>query len=207
VTYISQNEIEARASNLWRRHQLSIGFDAERLLDDLGLDLLWEKVADQPDGVVLGQLVPSEKLVVLNDEQRDRLEQNGGRQRRFTIAHEVGHWDLHSDAARSGTLSLFDGRRVLCREKSLHPVERQAEKFAAALLMPYDQLRSVLPGAPWRGWRTVYNLANRFVVTPTAMAVRLEELGWMHRDDAGLPVSGRKVAAGQGSLFPESGPR
>lgn len=204
MKYLPQKVIEARASEVWRRHGLSVGFDAERLLDDLGLDLLWEAIPDQADGVVLGQLVPTEHLVVLNEEQRERLEKDGGRQRRFTISHEVGHWDLHSDAARSGTLSLFDGRRVLCREESPHPIERQAEKFAAALLMPWDQLRSVLPGAPWRGWRNVYTLADRFVVTPTAMAVRLEELGWMHRDDHGMPVSGRKVPAGQGSLFPDT---
>jgi hypothetical protein len=201
MTFIPQDQIEARAAELWRQHGLSVGFDVERLLDDLGLDLLWESLPASDDGVVLGQLIPKEKLVVLNEAQRERLEQAGGRQRRYTVGHELGHWTLHSDAARSGTLSLFDGRRVLCRDKSAHPVERQAEKFAAALLMPREELRPALPVAPWRGWRHVYDLADRFVVTPTAMAVRLEELGWMHRDEDDVPSSGRRVPAGQGSLF------
>jgi Zn-dependent peptidase ImmA (M78 family) len=158
-------------------------------------------VDDNGEGEVLGQLVPDEKLVVLNERHRTRLEQKDGRQRRYTIGHEVGHWTLHSEAARSGTLSLFDGQRILCREKSQHPVERQAQKFAAALLMPRDQLLPMLPPAPWQGWRHVYRLADDFVVTPTAMMVRLEELRWAHRDEDGSPASGPKVAAGQESLF------
>ena len=125
-----------------------------------------------------------------------------GRQRRYTIGHEVGHWTLHSEAARSGTLSLFDGQRVLCRERSPHPAERQAEKFAAAPLMPREQLLGLPPTSPWRGWQPVYMLSDRFVVTPTAMAVRLEELDWMHRDAEGIPNSGPKVTPGQQSLFP-----
>lgn len=201
MTFIPQERIEARAADLWQQHGLVPGFDVERLLDELELDLLWEDVDDNAEGEVLGQLVPDEKLVVLNERHRARLEQKDGRQRRYTIGHEVGHWTLHSEAARSGTLSLFDGQRILCREKLQHPVERQAEKFAAALLMPRDQLLPMLPPAPWVGWRHVYRLADDFVVTPTAMMVRLEELRWAHRDEDGAPASGPKVGAGQESLF------
>lgn len=201
MTFIPQKRIEERTLELWRDHNLTPGFDIERLLDELGLDLLWEPVADPDGAVVLGQLVPDERLVVLNERHRGRLEQDGGRQRRYTLGHEVGHWILHSEAARSGTLSLFDGRRVLCREGSPHPTERQAEKFAAALLMSRDQLLRLLPRRPWHGWPPVYRLADRFMASPTAMAVRLEELGWMHRNDGGSPTSGPKVAPGQGFLF------
>lgn len=41
MTFISREVIEARARDLWHRHALEPGFDAERLLDDLDLDLLW----------------------------------------------------------------------------------------------------------------------------------------------------------------------
>lgn len=201
MTFVPQERIEARADELRRQHSLVPGFDVERLLDELELDLLWEDVDDNAEGEVLGQLVPGEKLVVLNERHRTRLEQNDGRQRRFTVGHEVGHWTLHSEAARSGTLSLFDGQRILCREKSQHPVERQAEKFAAALLIPRDVLLPMLPPAPWRGWGPVYRLADEFVVTVTAMIVRLEEVRWAHRDEDGAPASGPNVGAGQESLF------
>jgi len=63
--------------------------------------------------------------------------------RRFTIAHELGHWRLHRDAEERG---------VFCRSASiepdastprppLSPAEDEANMFAAAVLMPARLLR------------------------------------------------------------------
>jgi IrrE N-terminal-like domain len=201
VTFIPRARIDARASDLWLRYNLIPGFDIERLLDQLGLDLLWEEVPDEDGGRLLGQLIPEQQLVVLNERHRGLLEEKGGRLRRYTLGHEVGHWSLHADAVRSGALKLFDGERIWCRDGSPDPAERQAEMFAAALLMPRDLLLSAMPKQPWRGWRPVYRLADHFLVNVTPMAIRLEEFGWMHRDEDGSPVSGPRQAVGQGSLF------
>ena len=48
----------------------------------------------------------------------------------------------------------------------------------------------------------VYELAERFVVTATAMIVRLEELELAHRDTGGVPRSGTDTPPGLGVLFP-----
>ncbi len=201
MSYIAEAQIEARTLELWHRHSLEPGFDIERLLDDLGLGLLWEDVDDTDDGVVLGQLIPEKKLVVLNERHVERLEEKGGRLRRYTVGHEVGHWILHADAMRSGTLSLFDGERIWCRNGSPNPVERQAEMFSASLLIPKDRLLSALPKTPWRGWPALYRLADAFLVNVTPMTIRLERLGWMHRDEHNVPISGPAPAPGQASLF------
>ena len=201
MTFIPQPRIESLADELWQRFDLAPGFDCELLLDRLGLDLLWEQIPQQEKGIILGQLVPGDALVVLNETHRVRLERDGGAQRRFTIGHEVGHWTLHSEAVRSGTLSLFDGQRVLCREVSREPVELQAERFAGALLVPREQVVPLLPEGPWSGWGPVYRLAESFRVSPTAMSVRLAELGRAHKDDDGTPVFGPKVPPGQEVLF------
>jgi hypothetical protein len=74
--------------------------------------------------------------------------------------------------------------------------------FSAALLMPEVRVRSALPPPPWRGWPAVYRMADQFLVNVTPMAIRLEKRGWMHRDDGGVPVSGRAAAPGQQELFP-----
>jgi Zn-dependent peptidase ImmA (M78 family) len=201
MRYLAAAQIEARAAELWRHHSLEPGFDVERLLDDVGLGLVWEAIDDDDGGAVLGQLIPEKKLVVLNERHLERLEQKEGRLRRYTVGHELGHWTLHADDVRSGTLSLFDGERIWCRDGSSDPGERQAEMFSAALLMPTDRVLPLLPTAPWGGWPPVYRLADAFVVNVTPMAIRLETLGWMHRDEQGVPVSGPKVPPGQGILF------
>jgi hypothetical protein len=199
--FIPKSRIEACAGDLWSRHGLALGFDVERLLDDLGLDLLWEEIADGREGRVLGQLVPAEHLVVLNERHRRLLEEKEGRLRRYTVGHEVGHWTLHADAVRSGMLSLFDRERIWCRDGARDHTERQAELFSAALLIPREPLLAAMPKTPWRGWTQVYRLADAFVVNVTPMAIRLEELGWMHRDQDGTPVSGPMLTTGQGVLF------
>ena len=201
MTYIASAQIEARATELWRHHDLSPGFDIERLLDQLGLGLVWEEVDDDAGGMVLGQLVPAARLVILNERHVEKLEKGGGRLRRFTVGHEIGHWLLHAEAARLKALSLFDGKRIWCRDGSADPVERQAEMFSAALLIPEERLRAALPALPWQGWPTVYRLADAFLVNPTPMAIRLEQCGWMHRREDGTPVSGRAPAPGQSALF------
>jgi IrrE N-terminal-like domain len=201
MTFIPEDKIEALAAALWHEYELEPGFDVEQLVDDLGLGLIWEAVDDEDDATVLGQLVPEGRLVVLNERHLDRLEERGGRLRRYTLGHEIGHWLLHAQAERSGNLRLFDGGRTWCRSGSSDPVERQAEIFSAALLMPIDHLRQAVPKRPWHGWAPVYRLADLFIVNVTPMTIRLERLGWMHRDASGTPVSGPDRSTLQAVLF------
>ncbi|HEV2752900.1 MAG TPA: ImmA/IrrE family metallo-endopeptidase [Solirubrobacteraceae bacterium] len=56
--------------------------------------------------------------------------------RRFTIGHELGHWELHRD----GQQSLFCRRTAVDEQPPPQPsvvdIEEEASRFAAALLMP-----------------------------------------------------------------------
>ena len=59
--------------------------------------------------------------------------------KRFTIAHELGHWILH----RAGQQALFcrHGSVEEADRPELPPAEVEANAFAAALLMPADLVR------------------------------------------------------------------
>jgi hypothetical protein len=199
MNYIPESRIEAAAMELWMRYGLRAGFDVELLLDDLGLSLLWEDIPDRDGRRVLGALRPNSRRILLNERYLDDLEGNPGL-RRFTLCHECGHWTLHSGAARSGTLALMDGDRILCRDGSSHPMEQQANLFASHLLIPTNLLRQAIPKRPWIGWRPVYGLAERFGTSVEAMIIRLERLGWAHRDETGEPASGPPTVQGQGQL-------
>jgi IrrE N-terminal-like domain len=198
--FIPRARIDARAADLWRREGLTVGFDCERLLDRLGLNLVWDSIPEGPGERILGALQPVDKLVVLNESRLAELEENEGL-RRFTVGHEVGHWFLHASDARAGQLTLDNAGRTWCRSGSTASPERQAEMYASSLLIPEDHLRATLPGAPRGGWPEIYVLAERFVVTPTAMIIRLEELGLYHRNRDGVPVIGRPRDERQGTLF------
>jgi len=200
MAFIPAAVLDARSAELWRRFRLEPGFDAEALLDSLELGLLWDTIEEREAERILGALKARDRLVILNDRHLAELESSPGL-RRFTIAHEVGHWLLHADDARSGTIPLDGGGRTWCRSGATEPVERQAEMFAARLLVPRDRIARAIPAGAWSGWGPVYGLADVFVVTVTAMMVRLEELKLAHRDEFGLPRSGRSAPAGQGVLF------
>ncbi len=85
--------------------------------------------------------------------------------RRFTLAHEMGHLVMDH-----GPL-LLDGA---------HPLqERQADIFAAELLMPSELLFREIRRLASLGIRPdVASLARAFVVSRESMAIRCRELGW-----------------------------
>jgi hypothetical protein len=56
--------------------------------------------------------------VILSERHLRALEEKGGRLHRYTPAHEIGHWDLHAEAIRSGMLRLLPGGRTWCRASS-----------------------------------------------------------------------------------------
>jgi IrrE N-terminal-like domain len=197
VNFIPDVQLEGRASELWRQHRLEPGFDMELLLDSLGLSLLWE---DLPLDV-LGALKASDSLVILNQRHLPRFQATPGLER-FTGGHEIGHWIFHAEEATTGVLPMLEGGRTWCRDGARTPTEIQADLFASFLLMPTDRLQPLLPASGWHGWPQVYDLAETFKVSATAMIVRLEKAGWAHRDSDGLPRSGRRPAmdSGQGLL-------
>jgi hypothetical protein len=94
------------------------------------------------------------------------------RRRRFTIAHEIGHCVLHPDLARPERGGeVTEAGRVQ---------EREADAFAAELLMPEDLVRQAVDehGAD------VDRLADRFDVSRAAMRARLQRLDILERHGA-----------------------
>jgi hypothetical protein len=91
------------------------------------------------------------------------------RRRRFTIAHEIGHFVLHPELARPERGGdVTEAGRVQ---------EREADAFAAELLMPEDLVRQ----AAREHGADVDRLADRFDVSRAAMRTRLARLDILER--------------------------
>lgn len=84
--------------------------------------------------------------------------------RRFTIAHEIGHYVLHRSLIGDGVED--DG---LYRSKLSGGIEAEANRFAAELLMPLPLLQNKLDA----GEDSVANLAETFEVSKSSMSIRL----------------------------------
>ena len=80
---------------------------------------------------------------------------------RFTLAHEMGHYLLHrKGAARSGISCSV--RDVAGGHEGLKVVEREADEFAAWLLMPFDDLRRQVPPRSRPDLHRLSEVASRY---------------------------------------------
>lgn len=151
--------------------------DVDRLAEEvLGLDVqehadLAALIDDAPPGRLSGLLLPAQDRIYVNAVEARR---SPGR-RRFTIAHELGHWHLHRDGDQT-TRTRFcrpadigEGARELWKAQR---IEAEANRFAAALLMPTDVVRARAAACKY----SVPVLAREFGVSGPAMQVRLEVL-------------------------------
>ena len=91
------------------------------------------------------------------------------RRRRFSIAHELGHWVHHR------------GRSSFCRADDLRrnspvPSEREANGFAADLILPAYLVRPMALRHPRLTVAAVRSIADAFQATVTATAIRIVEM-------------------------------
>lgn len=88
------------------------------------------------------------------------------RRQRFTFAHELAHFMLHRDLVDE----VVDN--ALYRSPNLgNDMERQADRFAAQLLLPAQEVRRA-----YKETKALAALAERFNVSDTALRIRLREL-------------------------------
>jgi IrrE N-terminal-like domain len=159
--------------------------EAEQLLQAAGITVAPISLRDVVSFLNLSLLEKSREpfsseaaLVPIGDDHAvERRGQANERRLRFTIAHEIGHFVLHKERAlseRGGPTSQHTAR-----------LEREADQFAAELLMPEHLVRQAAleHGADPR------RLADRFDVSVQAMNIRLRRLGLAERQSDLLPPS------------------
>jgi Zn-dependent peptidase ImmA (M78 family) len=105
--------------------------------------------------------------------------------RRFTIAHELGHLELHEGE------EVHVDRRFpvvfLRNERSSNASDRremEANAFAAELLMPSSMIRKDLGQITldYEDDQVIRGLADRYKVSAQAMTFRLIKLGFLQQD-------------------------
>jgi hypothetical protein len=155
---------DARAHALRERYHARFGGPELPVpVESIAEDLLGLSIREEHGLPVSGMLVPAEREIVLSTREREFP----GR-RRFTVAHELGHWICHVAGAR-------DAAPVYCRAHDVEPgadrtLEREANIFAAELLMPAPAVRAAF-GA------SVDAAAERLGVSRAAMHWRLYSFG------------------------------
>lgn len=143
-----------------------------------GLKIEWAQIEEPPGSKILGALFPHDKTIQLNERHEDMFESWVGPYE-FTLAHELGHWLYDADP---GQESLFASekpefchwRRTPGLPKDVQRRETNANKLAAAILMPADLVRSIDVedlAAHVREYAAMWGVSMK------ALEIRLSELG------------------------------
>lgn len=98
--------------------------------------------------------------------------------RRFTIAHELGHYELHRTHSE-----LFVDKKILFRNQDSSTgefkKEMEANAFAAAILMPKFLIDREVNKLGYINEASVKKLADTFKVSQQAMTIRLTKLNFL----------------------------
>lgn len=100
--------------------------------------------------------------------------------KRFTIAHELGHYELHRDKSDLFVDKEFIYRSVNSGNTAINlQMEQEANVFASGILMPTELLRREVEGKNMdlTSDENIKQLAKLFEVSTTAMSIRISSLG------------------------------
>ena len=167
--FMKRKDIEEKAKNILMDHSLmDIPVDPLSVAKALNIKVMNAKFAE-PDKS--GAVTKRNKIgsIFVNHE-------DSSTRKRFTIAHELGHLVMHMNDNEDGEyIDNIDNFRSTVNDTAWSEDKRkewEANLFAAALLMHEDLVRR-----EWKRTKDLSQLAWRFQVSESAMAIRLSSLG------------------------------
>ena len=162
-------KIERRAERILKMAGIdTVPVSVERIARRLGLTIKPADLGEDCSGV----LVRKGNRAIIGVNWKHSLTR-----RRFSIAHEIGHFDLHR-----GETYIDRGYRVHFRDlesgSGTKQEEMEANAFAAALLMPATLVRDAFVRQPFDLTEddVLVSLASKFKVSTQAMTYRLMKL-------------------------------
>ena len=152
--------------------------EGERLWQTYGLS--------SPDDLVLEDVAYARGVIVTEgplDKMEARLIRHAGRglirvkgglpeagRRRFAIAHELGHWELHEGVSQLFACTSED----MVATYKASPLEAEANYFASGLLMPEFLFSKATDGKEF-SFETLSGLGSTFGTSLTATGIRYVE--------------------------------
>lgn len=165
--------IERAAERLLASHGITAPeVPVEQIAKDRGLPVVYDDLGSEVSGVLYRR--NGTEFIIVNQQHHEH-------RRRFTIAHELGHADLHETKTYldgSASLRFRDGLSATGTDTE----EREANRFAAALLVPAAWARvrfiELVTGPdPLIEGAAITRLSHVFNVSEQAMRLRLVNLG------------------------------
>jgi len=170
--------IREMTTDLLEQHNIwSAPIDVEKLANALHLDVRKDRVEGDISGFLYRDHEKSSAIIGVNSSHHHNRQ-------RFTIAHELGHFLLHT----GDKVHVDRGFEVRLRSdessKGTDIDEKEANLFAAELLMPKAFVEKDLEDVGFVDLmeeKTIKALADKYQVSPHAFAFRLSYLGYVQQ--------------------------
>lgn len=167
---MSRQRATEEAASILRGSSYGIPVDVEKVAESHNVSVVEQDLEDSVSGVLV--VKDGRGIIGVNANHHPN-------RRRFTIAHELGHYLLHPEASEV----FVDRSPVFFRDgnsaEGVDQNEVDANAFAAGLLMPEKDLIELLDDQPVDAFDdvSVRRLSARFGVSTQALTIRLTTLG------------------------------
>lgn len=171
---IRRRKIESMIESLLARHRVNEApVPVDRIAKAEGARIFYQSLEDNVSGFLYRDA--SQTVIGVNTHHAPV-------RRNFTTAHELGHFLLHDQEQ----LHIDHDFRVRLRDdrssEGTDEAEREANLFAASLLMPRAFLEADLSGQEYVDLLdddSLRDLARKYGVSTQALAIRLKSLGYI----------------------------
>lgn len=153
---------------LIEHNQLRAPVDVFAIIENEGVDLIFADMEDDHSGLLLVE--DGAATIAINDSHHRNRQ-------RFTASHELGHFKLHCTEEEGFFVDTAFNRSALSSEGTNFQ-EIQANRFAAALLMPEEVIAQHV-GDKEITDTAISLLSLLFEVSEQAMTLRLVKLGYL----------------------------
>ncbi|HIK19291.1 MAG TPA: ImmA/IrrE family metallo-endopeptidase [Leptolyngbyaceae cyanobacterium M33_DOE_097] len=173
---IRRKHIRNLAGHLLEAHRIeSVPIRVEEIAIKLGIQVQYEPAENELSGFLLRDLSRQKTIIGVNKNHPPNRQ-------RFTIAHEVGHYFLHEQEQ----LHVDRQFQIQLRNENSSTGESEEEKeanlFAAELLMPphfiHEDL-TLIDALDLEDDSLISGLAKKYEVSTQAMTFRLSYLGYV----------------------------
>jgi Zn-dependent peptidase ImmA (M78 family) len=151
------------------KYKYKVPVNVNEICEELNIEIVqydFTKLEEQFKHPISGALV----LNAENNSKQIFVNKNDSSQRkRFTIAHELGHYILHQDTDTGFGKGVNVSFRALKNQ-----VEREADNYAANLLMNNESIRKYYDVMVFK---LLTEISDNFNVSKQAMAYKLDTLG------------------------------
>lgn len=143
----------------------------EKIVADENLDVFYDNYESNTfDGMTIYD--NGKFYIHINTYNGNRADTDRGR---FTLAHELGHYfiDTHRIGLKNG---LLEPHPSLTNKAQYFSIEREADYFAACLLMPEERFRKDIGNKKF-GIEVIDYLRAEYKISRTARALRFADIG------------------------------